>query len=432
MTKQEWIEYQRQLPKIDTHEHLPLEQALLDAPADILDMLLFPYNCDTLRSAGCTDEEWTLLNNKNLPLPQRCELLEKYLPAIRYAAVFRAFSRTMALEFGEEQVDAQSLCRANAKLQEMMKKPFYHDAMDRMNIRGSLDFYSYDAAAYFSDDRLRFVPNVTDMLPQGREDVARLEKAAGVKIYTLEDLLHAVDLMFESYAAAGVRAIKFSSGYWRTLHYAAPDRQLAAQQLEAVLAAQANGDDHNNGRPLLRKCYEEVEALEDCMVHRMLALCERYGFAAVFHVGMHAWNDNDPERTRAHYLRNVIRRYSGVNFVLLHVGIPYFEEAVLMARYYPNVYLDLTWTHICSPRLAREAIHRILEQVPVNKVFAFGGDYMYILALRGHLEVAMENLAIVMSEAVAEGIMDEEQGKEILRSWFFENPNRVYRLEMDA
>ena len=238
--------------------------------------------------------------------------------------------------------------------------------------------------------------------------------------------------MFESYAAAGVRAIKFSSGYWRTLHYAAPDRQLAAQQLEAVLAAQANGDDHNNGRPLLRKCYEEVEALEDCMVHRMLALCERYGFAAVFHVGMHAWNDNDPERTRAHYLRNVIRRYSGVNFVLLHVGLPYFEEAVLMARYYPNVYLDLTWTHICSPRLAREAIHRILEQVPVNKVFAFGGDYMYILALRGHLEVAMENLAIVMSEAVAEGIMDEEQGKEILRSWFFENPNRVYRLGMDA
>ena len=67
MTKQEWIEYQRQLPKIDTHEHLPLEQALLDAPADILDVLLFPYNCDTLRSAGCTDEEWTLLIIMILP-----------------------------------------------------------------------------------------------------------------------------------------------------------------------------------------------------------------------------------------------------------------------------------------------------------------------------------------------------------------------------
>ncbi len=432
MTKQDWIEYQRQLPKIDTHEHLPPEKALLDHPADILDMLFFPYNCDTLWSAGCTDAEWKQLTDKTLPLQQRCELLEKYLPAIRYAAVFRAFARTMALEFGEKTVDAQSLCRADAKLQAKMKKPFYDDAMDHLNIRGSINFHLYDAAELFPGERLRFVPNVTDMLPQGREDVARLEKASGVKIYTLEGLLHAVDLMFESYAAAGVRAIKFSSGYWRTLHYAAPDRQLAAQQLESVLAAQANGDDYNNGRPLLRKSYEEVAALEDCMVHHMLALCEQHGFAAVFHVGMHAWNDNDPERTRAHYLRNVIRRYSGVNFILLHVGIPYFEEAVLMARYYPNVCLDLTWTHICSPRLAREIVHRILEQVPVNKVFAFGGDYGYILALRGHLEIAMENLAVVMAESVAEGILDEEQGKEILRSWYFDNPNRVYGLGFRA
>jgi len=431
MPKQDWIEYQRQLPKIDTHEHLAPEKVQLSTSVDILDLLLFPYNCDTLRSAGCTDEEWQQITDKARPLLQRCELLEKYLSSIRYAAVFRAFARTMALEFGEEKVDAQALCRADVVLQERIRKPHYHDTMERMNIRGSISFYLYDAAECFQDNRLRYVPNVTDMLPQGRDDVVRLEKAAGVKIYTLEGFLHAVERMFESYAAAGVRAIKFSSGYWRTLHYAAPDRQRAAQQLEAVLAAQQNGDDHL-GRPILRKTYEEVAALEDCMIHHMLALCERHGFAAVFHVGMHAWNDNDPERARAHYLRNIIRRYSGVNFVLLHVGIPHFEEAVLMARYYPNVYLDLTWTHICSPRLAKEIVHRILEQVPVNKVFAFGGDYGYILALRGHLEIAMENLADVMVESVADGIMDEEQGKAILRSWYFDNPNRVYGLGFEA
>ena len=432
MTKQDWIEYQRRLPKIDTHEHLPPEAAFFGQPVDILDLLLFPYNCDTLRSAGCTDPEWQLLNDKTQPLPVRCELLEKYLPAIRYAAVFRAFARTMALDFAEEKVDAPALCRADAKLQTMMAKPYYHAAMDRLNIRGTLSFSSYDSAALFGDDRLRFVPTVTDMLPRCPEDAAQLERASGVRIHSLEDLLHAVDRMFESYAAAGVRAIKFSSGYWRTLSYAAPDRQLAAQQLEAVLSAQPNGDERCCRQIILRRSYEEVAALEDCMIHHMLALCERYGFPAVFHVGMHAWNDNDPERTRAHYLRNVIRRYSGVTFVLLHVGIPYFEEAVLLARYYPNVCLDLTWTHICSPRLAKETIHRILEQVPVNKVFAFGGDYMYILALRGHLETAMENLASVMADSVAEGILDEEQGKELLRSWYFDNPNRVYGLGYEA
>lgn len=87
--------------------------------------------------------------------------------------MFRSFVRTMVLEFGEEKVDAPVLCCANAKLQTVLAKPYCRNALDRLNIRG-LSFTAYNAADLFGDDRLRFVPNVTDMLPRCPDDAAQL------------------------------------------------------------------------------------------------------------------------------------------------------------------------------------------------------------------------------------------------------------------
>lgn len=117
-----------------------------------------------------------------------------------------------------------------------------------------------------------------------------------------------------------------------------------------------------------------------------------------------------------------------LRFVLLHTGAPFFEKAVLLARYYPNVYPDLTWFHIISPQMVRQAIARILELVPTNKVFAFGGDHCYLQTLPGHLEMAMENLADAFEKMCAEGICTPQQAQDILRQWYFENPRRVYGL----
>ncbi len=432
MDRTEWIGYQRSLPKIDTHEHIAPEAGMIGAAVDILDVLLFPYNCDTLRSAGCTDAEWQRLNDKALPLGERCAVLEKYLPAVRYTAFFRAAARTLALEYGEKEIDTAALCRANDQLKAQLAGPHYGALLDGMNIRCAISFSGYDGAAWFTDPRVRFIPTVSEILPQCRADVERLEKAVELRILTLEDLLCAVERLFDGYLAAGVPAVKFGSAYRRKLKFPLPDRAKAAAELDAVLRAEPNGDAKNTGRPAFCRSYEELTALDDLLTHHILALCEKHGLAVVFHVAMHAWNDNDPERARAHYLRDVVRRYSGVTFVLLHAGVPYFEEAILLARYYPNVYLDLTWTHIISPRLAREAVLRILELVPVNKVFAFGGDYIYLQTLPGHLEMAMENFAAAMETAVREQVLEEAQAKEVLRQWYFDNPNRVYRLGLDA
>ena len=41
------------------------------------------------------------------------------------------------------------------------------------------------------------------------------------------------------------------------------------------------------------------------------------------------------------------------------------------------LYIDLCWAHIISPSASKRALHEMLDTVPSNKIFGYGGDYRY-------------------------------------------------------
>lgn len=427
--KDRLMDYQRGLPKIDTHEHIQPEAVACAADTDILDVLLVPYNCDSLWSAGCTQEQWAQIMDKTAPLSKRFALLEPFLPHIRHTAFFRAVKKTLELSYGETTFSLSALERADQKLKAQLTGPHYADFLGKLHIRQVLSFGDYDQVDQYDDPLVQVVPTVSQILPRNLPEIRRLEQASGVCIHDLVTCLEAITALFSHYAAQGVKAIKFGSAYRRELTYGQPDYQAAEGQLQRVLNAHLMGDSKQNGSPIPSLCYEELEALDDYLTDQMLALARAHGFVVVFHTAMHAWNENVPARAHCGGLVSLIRRYPQVPFVLLHVGAPYIEEAVLLARYYPNVHLDLTWLHIISPSLAQQVILRILELVPTNKVFAFGGDYLYLQTLPGHLELAMENFAEAFSQAIGQGFLTEDDAKALLRQWYYDNPRRVYGLD---
>lgn len=431
MNRNEWIEYQRQLPKIDTHEHFSPEEWAVRADTDIFDALLTPYNCDTMWTAGCSRQEWAMLMDKKAPFEQRYKILEKYLPLIRYTAFFRAVEKTLELEFEEKDLSCEALLRADSRLKQQRKQGYYKKILDSLNIETVFCCSGYSCASLYKDPRVRFIPTVSEILPRNRSDLLKLETIAGIHIVNLETCLRAVDALFEKYISSGVCAVKFGSAYRRTLLFENPDYQSAEHQLNNILNLHMMGDAKSNGSKEPCRQYEELTALDDYLTDYILMLSEKFNLTVIFHVAMHAWNENDPERAHAHYLCNLIQKYSNVKFVLLHTGAPFFEEAVLLARYYANVYLDLTWFHIISPDLVRQAVIRILELVPVNKIFAFGGDYCYLETLPGHLEMAMENYAEVFCYICGKEICTEDQAKEILYKWYFENPKKIFRIKKE-
>jgi hypothetical protein len=126
----------------------------------------------------------------------------------------------------------------------------------------------------------------------------------------------------------------------------------------------------------------------------------------------------------------VFFRHPKTRFDLYHLSFPSVHDAVIIGKTFGNVWINLCWTHIMSPTLTKEGMRELLDFVPVNRVFAFGGDYgaRAVDKVIGHLRLAQDNIAHVLAERVDEGLMTEDQALEIARKWFWDNPKSAYRL----
>ncbi len=65
------------------------------------------------------------------------------------------------------------------------------------------------------------------------------------------------------------------------------------------------------------------------------------------------------------------RDFPELNFVIHHLAVPYFEQAVSIAARFPNVYLALSGNLnmlLVAPRLVQEQVGRLLAEVGVHKL----------------------------------------------------------------
>jgi len=115
-------------------------------------------------------------------------------------------------------------------------------------------------------------------------------------------------------------------------------------------------------------------------------------------------------------------------FDLYHMGMPYVRETAIMGKNFPNVWLNLCWSHIISPKMTMSALDEWIDLVPVNKIIAFGGDYKNVENVYGHLVMARENIAKVLGRRVEEGLLTENGAIEIAQEWFYDNPKGLYEL----
>ncbi|MHB0868693.1 MAG: amidohydrolase family protein [Chloroflexota bacterium] len=75
---------------------------------------------------------------------------------------------------------------------------------------------------------------------------------------------------------------------------------------------------------------------------------ERLGMPILFHTGMLVRTVDDQKygassaRMQPVFLDTVARAFPGLNLVAAHIGVPWHSEAAEVARFNPNVYLDLT------------------------------------------------------------------------------------------
>ena len=80
----------------------------------------------------------------------------------------------------------------------------------------------------------------------------------------------------------------------------------------------------------------------------------------------------------------------------------------------------------CIADGARAALHEMLDSVPLNKIFGFGGDYRYPELSYAHLMMARRNIARVLAERVEDGSLTEEEAASTAKWLLYDNPAKLF------
>lgn len=113
------------------------------------------------------------------------------------------------------------------------------------------------------------------------------------------------------------------------------------------------------------------------------------------------------ERIPSGHLTPLLTRYTRARFVLMYAAYPYHDELVGIAKHFPNVWVDLCWAWSIDPYTTADCFRRFLHAVPINKLFAFGGDTRWPNAALAYSVQARRWLTHALSAEVAEGWVTE-------------------------
>ncbi len=411
------IEFMSGLDIVDSHEHLPAEAERLARAPDF--SLLFSHYClSDLWAAGMTPRDTTAFLG-DAPLDEKWRLFAPWYRLIQDGSYCRAAHLAMARFYGiarlESLGDAEAL---TAAMRQANVPGLYRRVLkDACRIRTAMNFGA------LSDDREFFAPVLfcTHYAEASKATIQGLEEALGTTCSTLGRYVEAVREELRRSHAQGLRGLKLHFAYLRDLHFAPQTTADAERVFQRIL------EEGYGWRPVSLG-YAETRPLQDYMVHRLVEIATELDVPVVFHTGLQAHTGHRADDARPLRLWNLPQRHRRARFVVLHSGMPWLEEAALLAKHYPNCWLDMGWDHLMSPVLARRALSAWIDLVPMNKIFGFGGDYAVVEKVYGHLVLARQDIAAALAGKMARDGMPRARAEAWIRALLMDNPTEVYRL----
>ena len=412
-----------QLPVIDTHEHLPTEAERVAKKVDVTTFLSHYCRAD-LESAGLAgldvlQEKHEVLDTSK-PLLPRWKKLKPYYEAIRhgsYAWPGLAYVRDV---LGFDDINDSTVEAISQKLQADNKPGLYKKIFQKLcRIEKAIQ-----CKEGVEQDQPFFVYLCRDRTCRDYEPgpnlgarIAQMESLSGRAIHTLADFVDVLGWYVGDQKRRGAVGLKVGCAYRRTIEFA----DVSAGDADRVFVKT-----RASMTPVVSEA--EQEALENYLIRREVEACIEHDLPVAIHTGYQAGIGNDIRNARATLLWSLLHSYPQARFDLFHGSFPYVSDMTVLGKYFPNVVLNMCWMHIMGPDVSRRALSEWLDAVPVTKIFAFGGDFLVVEEVYGHLQLAQADVAAVLAEKVQCGRMTETDALHVARLLFYENPKRWYRL----
>ena len=429
----EIFNYVKELEIIDTHEHLPSFEADRDKNADVLKEYLTHYfSCDLI-SAGLPQSDYKKITESKLSIMEKWKLVEKYWKVSRYTGYGRALDISVKEIYGINGISVSTIEELNSKfLRSLSLGHFKKVIKDKSRIKISLLDVNvlskeYDIqnekSIYCDQNFFKAIYNIGNIIyPRTWNFITKIENESGIKICSFDNYLEAIEIVIEKAYKLGAIALKNATAYLRTLKYEKVDKSDAEREFNNIFKTKHFPNWEEN--PIYVGKY-----FQDYILHYILNIANKKNLIIQIHTGLQEGSGNIITNSNPTLLTNLFLEYQNVNFDLFHIGYPYQNEVTVLAKNFPNVYIDMCWAHIISPNASINALLEWIDTVPLNKISAFGGDYEFIDGVYGHQYLARENVTKALSIVVSRGIFDIAKAKEVARMLFYDNPLRLFSLE---
>jgi len=404
---------------VDAHEHLPPEKIRLKQNVDVF-TLFSQYTRVDLWAAGMPKEYWDKIHDPNIPIEKRWEMFSPHLKNIKYGSYARPAFIAAQEFYGHEDINESNYRSLSEQISAGNTPGIYRRILrDKCKIRVALT--QADRTDYDLDLLVPLMPLNTYAAIRSRKDIEEHATNLGEKVKTIDDYIDLIRTGLERWKSEGVVGIKALS-----CPYSEPKKGNAAALFDRLINNEKMElpgivTPHNFGKDFT--IYNDQ--LYSYIMEEMLKMAAEMDLVVAVHTGM--WGDFrylDPQ-----HMIPILIRHPETRFDIYHMGIPFVRETAIIGKNFPNVWLNLCWCAVISPKITRQALDELIDLVPINKIIAFGGDYgLSVEKVYGHLIMAREIVAKVLGHRVEEKSMTEDEAIEIARKWFFYNPKNLYQL----
>ena len=415
------------LSLIDTHEHLRPETERAELGGDCFATLFSHYSSTDLLLAGMPKKSLPFIRNTSISIEDRWLKIKPYWDLTKNTAYGLSIRLAIRDLYQVEDLTDTTVSALNEKMQLASKRGLYQQVFEKANIK--------IAIVQDTDPGILLKPNDS---PDLTRQVLRTGELLWIKskaeldlvtesiehspAHSLNEWLNICNLVFERAKAQGVVAIKMPQAYVTSLEVTRPSFSEAEKVFNSLLR---KSELFQLGEEI---SWKEATPLRDYMIHHLVRLAIQYQLPIQIHTGLLESVYNDIRDANPTHLIPLFLEYPEARFILFHGGYPWIYEYAALGKEFPNVWLDLAWLWIISPKAGRELLHLLIETIPQNKHTAFGGDYLFVEGIYGHSLIMRQNVARVLEKKIQEGWFTEDRAMAYAESIFYKNAEQLYSL----
>ena len=415
------------MPIFDTHEHLLSEEERRTKSLDVF-YLFSHYVGSDLISSGMPEAEFNSLFDQNMEIEKRWIFFSPYLENVKNTSYYRIVAESVKDLFQIEDINKNTYKDLSKKMESTKTQDWYDFILNKKcNIKYMLDFIEnmpgiIDQKPLKRPDSIA-VKNFEDIISVCcMEDIFRFEKIYNTNIYKFKDYLAMIDKIFEESKENGYRVLKIVIAYFRTIRF---DEVIFAEA-DKIFSKLFTLKDYGFFERVDFLSKDELKPLQDYLIHHIIQKAIEFNWPVQIHTGLLNGNRNDVSNANPCFLINLFMKYKTCNFDIFHAGFPYTNELITICKEFSNVYFDLCWVQQISFKLYKEVLSLVIETIPSNKIFGFGGDNFILECTYGSQKIVRKIVSEILSEKVKDGYFTYDQAIKMAEKILYLNPKAVY------